>query len=85
MKPYLDLPPETDLRRQSLPPVYELNGAIYLTRRDVLLERNSLYGRDGKAFGLVMPPERSIDIDDEFDFQVAELAVSMMRGKDGEA
>ncbi len=58
------------LRRQDLTPkVYKTNGAIYLVRRDVLMERNSLWG--DRVLPLVMPSERSIDIDSEFDLRLA--------------
>jgi len=48
-------------RRQDLPPVYQLNGALYVTRRKVLLEENRVLGHYTAPY--IMPPERSIDID----------------------
>jgi CMP-N-acetylneuraminic acid synthetase len=60
-----------DLRpRQQLPPVYIRNGALYITRRNVLLEQNSFTGRDCRAY--IMPKERSVNIDTEFDLVLAE-------------
>jgi CMP-N,N'-diacetyllegionaminic acid synthase len=56
--------------RQELTPMYIRNGAIYLTRRDVLVERRSLKGGDCRA--LVMPVRRSVNIDSEDDFAFAE-------------
>ena len=53
-------------RRQDFPHIYALNGAIYVTKREVLLEGNSLYGKDNRAY--IMPQERSIDIDNMYDF-----------------
>ena len=61
-------------RRQELPPVYALNGAIYLARREFLLERESWYG--GRTAGYVMPLERSVDIDTAWDVRVAELLLA---------
>lgn len=58
-------------QRQMLPAVYTLNGAIYLTRRDTLLQRSSFYGEATYAY--VMPPERSIDIDSPWDLHVVDL------------
>ena len=55
--------------RQELPPMYLRNGAIYLTRRDTLLQ-GSFKGKNCKA--LIMPQERSVNIDTEFDFAMAE-------------
>jgi CMP-N,N'-diacetyllegionaminic acid synthase len=55
--------------RQELRPMYIRNGAIYLTRRDVLLG-GSYKGDDCRA--LIMPPERSVNIDSIHDFEYAE-------------
>jgi CMP-N-acetylneuraminic acid synthetase len=51
--------------------VYKTNGAIYLVRRDVLMQENSFYGSCPRPF--VMPPERSVDIDTQVDFEIAEF------------
>ena len=48
-------------RRQDLPPVHVLNGALYLAQRDWLLEQRRFVGPD--TLGYIMPPERSADID----------------------
>lgn len=57
-------------RRQELPKYYRLNGAIYLSDVDYYLEYRDLYGR--KSYAYVMDKINSIDVDDEFDFLVAE-------------
>jgi len=54
--------------RQQLRPMYIRNGAIYATRRDVLLA-GSLKGEDSRAW--VMSRERSVNIDDEDDLDYA--------------
>ncbi|MCG8434433.1 MAG: acylneuraminate cytidylyltransferase family protein, partial [Gammaproteobacteria bacterium] len=64
-KPPIENPP-----RQSLPPVYIVNGAIYATKRNVFMELNSFQGE--RCLGYEMPVERSINIDNEFDFLAAE-------------
>ncbi|MFZ0852184.1 MAG: acylneuraminate cytidylyltransferase family protein [Hyphomicrobiaceae bacterium] len=51
--------------------VYRTNGAIYLTRRDVLMQEESFYG--SRPLALVMPLERSIDIDTQLDFELAQF------------
>lgn len=62
------------LRRQDLSPnAYKRNGAIYLIRRD-RLEEGRLYGDSIR--GLVMPEDRSIDIDTELDFLIADMLMS---------
>ncbi len=49
---------------------YVRNGSIYLTRRSVL-ERGQLIGQP--CLGFVMPPERSIDINDALDLELARI------------
>lgn len=58
-------------RRQDLPKVYRLTGAIYATRRDVLFKHEAVAG--GNTVPFIMPGERSIDIDTELDFKSAEI------------
>jgi N-acylneuraminate cytidylyltransferase/CMP-N,N'-diacetyllegionaminic acid synthase len=66
------LPLEKDYpRRQDLPPVYALNGAIYLVKREVLLEQQTYYTE--RTFAYIMPPERSLDIDTSWDLYLAGL------------
>jgi CMP-N,N'-diacetyllegionaminic acid synthase len=57
--------------RQELRQVYEKNGAIYLTRRDVILNRNSFKGSKCKA--LLVTEQRSVNIDTPFQFMIAEM------------
>lgn len=54
-------------RRQDLPSVYVLNGAIYIAKVDWLLKTKSFVCPDTVAYR--MPRSRSLDIDDESDFQ----------------
>lgn len=58
-------------RRQDLPPVFAINGAMYLVRRETLLALGTLFPERTRA--LVMPPERSLDIDSAWQLQVADL------------
>ena len=59
-------------RRQDYqPPAYMRNGAIYLTRRDVLMDKDSIWGRVIRP--CVMPPERSVSIDNELELKLVEL------------
>jgi CMP-N-acetylneuraminic acid synthetase len=58
-------------RRQDYQPAaYMRNGAIYLTRRDVLMKTDSIWGKVIRPY--VMPEERSVNIDSEMDFLIAE-------------
>ncbi len=57
-------------RRQDLPKVYALNGAIYIAKTSWLKQTKSFVTEESIAF--VMPQERSLDIDSELDFLVLE-------------
>lgn len=61
------------VRRQDLPPVFALNGAIYAARLDVLLSTRSWYTDRTGAY--VMPAERSFDIDTAMDFKFAQMVM----------
>jgi CMP-N-acetylneuraminic acid synthetase len=58
-------------RKQSYQDMYTPNGAVYVSRRQHLLTHGSFFA--GKVAGYVMPRERSLDIDDELDWKMAEL------------
>lgn len=58
-------------RRQDLPPAYALNGAIYLVRREVLLQKKTFYTDNTYAYS--MPEERSLDIDTPWDLYIVNL------------
>ncbi len=65
LHPLLELPAAAS-RRQDLPPIYVLNGAIYAARTDWLRTHGAFVGPGTVAH--IMPPERSIDIDTLEDF-----------------
>jgi CMP-N-acetylneuraminic acid synthetase len=59
-------------RRQDYKPdAYMRNGAIYLTRRDVLMKRNSIWGEVIRPY--VMPQERSVSVDSKLDLRLVEI------------
>jgi CMP-N,N'-diacetyllegionaminic acid synthase len=58
-------------RRQDLPPVYRLTGAVYVSRRDVIMEQGRLLGDDTRA--IVVGRRESVDVDDELDLRLCEL------------
>ncbi len=60
-------------RRNDVIRVYRLNGAVYVTARDIIMKQSSLIGDDTRAY--IMPLERSVDIDTELDFMLAELLI----------
>lgn len=60
------------LPRQKLSDAYQLNGAVYAFRVQEMvnsIEKGFLFGKKG---AIIMPPERSIDINTEMDFFVAD-------------
>jgi CMP-N,N'-diacetyllegionaminic acid synthase len=56
--------------RQQLGRFYLREGSIYLTRRSILMEQNSLKGKDCRAW--IIPPERALNIDSFLDLLVTE-------------
>ncbi len=62
------------LRRQSLPLVYRLNGVVDVAWRKTLVEKKLLYS--GDVCACITPLERSVDIDTELDFIMAEAIIS---------
>jgi CMP-N,N'-diacetyllegionaminic acid synthase len=56
-------------RRQELPPAFHRDGSIYVTRRGVLMEGNSLYG---KRLGGFLADSRSVNLDTPADWERAE-------------
>lgn len=60
--------------RQELVPFYRLNGAIFLSYWSYVEKFKGFFGNETYAY--VMPAERSIDIDKEFDLKIAEFLLS---------
>ncbi len=68
--------PQGYLRSQDLEPLYHVNGAIYVLRPRTFRQRITVLSDRPVAY--VMPPERSVDIDDAQDFILAE---TLMRSR----
>ncbi len=61
-------------RRQDAPKCYDMNASIYIWKRDILEQDDSLFlDRTGIY---IMPQERSFDIDNEIDFEIVEFLMS---------
>lgn len=56
--------------RQQLQKLYLREGSIYLTRRSVLMEQNSIKGNDCRAW--IIPSERALNIDTPLDLLMTE-------------
>lgn len=65
----IDVPPIS--RRQELPPVYAVNGALYYSRADWLRRHHAFVTAETVAY--VMPSERSVDLDTPLDWMLAEM------------
>ncbi|WP_417204539.1 CMP-N-acetlyneuraminic acid synthetase [Acetoanaerobium sticklandii] len=61
------------LPRQELEKYYRINGAIYIIKTEYLLKTNNIY--KDKSFALIIDKKKSIDIDDELDFIIAEILI----------
>lgn len=61
-------------RRQELPPAYHRDGSVYVTRSEVLLTGNSLYGE--RVVGYQIDPRYSINLDTPEDWQEAEALLA---------
>ena len=60
--------------RQKAPKTFDMNASIYIWKRDILEQHDSLFlDRTGIY---VMPQERSYDIDNEIDFEIVEFLMS---------
>lgn len=62
-------------RRQELSTYYRINGAIYIQKTKFLMEGASVYGE--KSYAYIMDKRKSIDIDDSYDFLIAERLMEM--------
>ena len=62
-------------RRQDLPKVYFLNGAVYIAESNWLMRHKS-FRVDNQTIAFFMEKKRSLDIDTEIDFQLCEFLIS---------
>lgn len=62
------------IRRQDLPKAYRPNGAIAISTPEVLYRYKTFY--TPRTIAYIMSPERSVDIDTEFDFLLAEFLIN---------
>ncbi len=67
-------------RSQDLPKFYRLNGAIFICKTEKLLEEKTFFIKD-KIYAYIMDKIYSIDIDDEFDFTLAEFIKTTLINK----
>lgn len=58
-------------RSQDFPPYYRVNGAIYIAKKEKLLENKGFF-LPSNIYGFIMNQESSIDIDNKLDFLICE-------------
>lgn len=64
----------TDVPRQKLDIYYRINGAIYI--RKIEYNADNIRVKDDKECAFIMDKRRSVDIDSEFDFELAKILSS---------
>ena len=67
------------VRRQDAPKTYDMNASIYIWKREIILNKNSIFLENTGLY--VMPEERSIDIDSELDFEFVEFLIRKRNAK----
>ena len=70
---------ETEIisRRQELPTAYFRDGSIYITKTDVILNQNSLYGNNISY--IESDPELYVNIDTSEDWEKAEMMAKKLK------
>ncbi len=71
LQTYLDDSPDVVRRQDCKPQAFFITGSLYLTRRQTLMEQNSIQGP--AAVPYIMDREYAIDIDDLFDARIADM------------
>lgn len=61
-------------RRQDVPPVYDITTVAYVARPDFILAHKRLF--EGRVRPVVVPKERAVDIDDAYDFKLAQALLN---------
>jgi CMP-N,N'-diacetyllegionaminic acid synthase len=80
--PYCLEEQEGTRRQDYQPPAYMRNGAIYLMRRQTLMEHSSLWGAVIRPY--LMPQGRSVNIDSELELKLADILVQERSQRTGD-
>ena len=57
-------------RRQEAPKSFDISTIAYVAKTNFILNFSSIW--DGKVKGVIIPKERALDIDDKYDFLIAQ-------------
>lgn len=60
--------------RQTAPEVFDMNSSIYVWWKDIFKKNKSVILENSRIY--IMPKTRSVDIDDAFDFKIAEMLLT---------
>jgi N-acylneuraminate cytidylyltransferase len=60
--------------RQKAPIMFDMTTVCYVAKPDFIMSHNSIF--EGQVQAVLIPPERSIDIDSHLDFEIAEFLLS---------
>ncbi|XOV79200.1 MAG: cytidylyltransferase domain-containing protein [Aestuariibacter sp.] len=66
-------------RRQDVPVVYDITTVAYVTTPQFVLKEGHLFA--GKVVSIEVPKHRAVDIDDIYDFKLAEAILSTQKGR----
>ncbi len=66
----VNIPESGVCRRQDAPEVFDITTVVYTAKPNFILNNNSLF--EGKVTSVLIPKERAVDIDDIYDFMLAE-------------
>lgn len=62
-------------RRQDVPLVYDMTTVAYVARPEFVMTNGGLFA--GRVRPVIVPKERAVDIDDDYDFRVAEAFLNL--------
>lgn len=68
--PFIRLSDEKHSSKQMLPQIFKVNGAVYVTRIDILMKKSKIID-ENSLVATFMPRERSVDVDELMDFKLA--------------
>ncbi len=66
------------IRRQDVKKVFLRNGALYIANRELITEKNTLVDENPLAY--IMPEERSVNIDSQFELMIVKCILSQKNG-----
>ena len=64
-------------RRQDAPESFDITTIAYVAKTDFILNFSSIW--EGKVRGVIIPKERALDIDDKYDFSIAQHLIKFRK------